>query len=460
MNPTTVLVVFRLKMYLNYAKISLKSLFLFQRQKKWRKIFKKACFKLSESYEWAKILLRELKNFPSSTDKKYLIDLTWLKISLCDDENIYKSLRKVAPELEKKTPRHKNSPNMTQSNILRSQPSFSINRDPKRKNTPLEKQKSERLNFEISRERKEDPLEKSQKIEKLGLERMSTENTKHERQSGKEPIENQHEDLRLPDFLKTDNKITNDRMEAQPENVVLLKQPQTLLKSKSANAVGDYGSSKDDVEETIKTMNEIERKQSILHEIVRESCILEEEKVMNKQERDLVKMSFYLENKAEVINPEPQFFINNEEEAPGLNCYRHNTFINSIKMIENNKDSIVEEDEKKLNELLRAITHYKILTQEIEKHLKDPKMVLCNLKEKYVEYYVSKYDEIIKEKEQFVNRADLYANVIDAAFEDLKEFIEIFHQAIYHFYKIQYLDQRIQIEKSFFKVFEFLLKFY
>ena len=75
-------------------------------------------------------------------------------------------------------------------------------------------------------------------------------------------------------------------MEAQQENMVLpenhMKQPQTLLKSKSANAVGDYGSSKDDVEETIRTMNEIERKQSLLHEIVRESCILEEEKVMNK----------------------------------------------------------------------------------------------------------------------------------------------------------------------------------
>lgn len=457
-NPSPVLAVSLLKMYNNSPYFLNSPFFFFQRQKKWRKMFKKACFKLSERYEWAKILLQELKNFPSSTDKKYLIDLTWLKISLCDDENIYKSLRKVAPELERKTPRHKNSAKMTQSNPLGSQPSLSINRDPKKKNTTLglEKQKSERLNFEISHERKEGSLEKSQKIEKLGLERMSTENPKLERQSGKEPpLENQKDSL-LPDFLNPDKKNTIDRMDAQQENVVLpetqLKQSQTLFKSKSANTMGDYGCSKDEVEET---MNEIERKQNLLHEIVRESCVLEEEKVMNKQERDLVRMSFYLENKAEVINPEPQFLINNEEEAVGLNSYRHNTFINSIKMIENNKDSIVEEDEKKLNELLRAITHYKILTQEIEKHLKDPNMVLCNLKEKYVDYYVSKYDEIIKEKEQFVGRDDLYANVIDAAFEDLREFIEIFHQAIYHFYKIQYLDQRIQIEKSFFKVFEF-----
>ena len=251
---------------------------------------------------------------------------------------------------------------MTQSNILRSQPSLSINR-------------------------KGGELGKIPKDWEVGFGANVDWKPQTRKQSGKQPLENQNEDFRVQDFLNPYKKITSERKEeVQHENMVLaenqLKQPQTLLKSKSADIVGDYGSSKDDVEETIRTMNE------------------------------------------------------------------------------NNKESIVEEDEKKLNELLRAITHYKILTQEIEKHLKDPKMVLCNLKEKYVEYYVSKYDEIIKEKEQFVGRDDLYGNVIDAAFEDLKEFIEIFHQAIYHFYKIQYLDQRIQIEKSFFKVFEFLLKFY
>jgi len=339
-------------------------------------------------------MLTELKKFPSNTDKKYLIDLTWLKLSLFDDDNIYASLKKVAPEFEKKSPKHQKST----SNLNFSQPALSINREEKKKNqenisNSMNNQENDRYSFEISHEKKEDSFEK--------------------------PIE----------------KFTTN----------------PLQKSKSANMFGEYKKSNDWVDE--EEPDEIKKKQSLLHDILRESCVLEEDHFLKKSEKDLVHMSFYLENKVEEINPIPDQSSEKNDEVTGLNSYRHNTFINSIKMLENNnsKDSIVVEDDKKLNELLRAITHYKVLTGEIEKHLNDPKMVLCNLKERYVDYYINKYDEIIEEKEQFVGRDDLYERAIDEAFEDLKQFIEIFHQAIYYFYKIQYLDQKILIEKSFFK---------
>jgi len=187
--------------------------------------------------------------------------------------------------------------------------------------------------------------------------------------------------------------------------------------------------------------NLLQRKQDFFHEILRESCVLEEAHFLKKPEKDLIRMSFLLENKVEEFE--------NPDEL-GLNVYKHNTFINSIKMMEKKGDYLYDGDEKALNEIIRAITHYKVLTNSIEDHLKDKKMVLCCLKEKYVDYFINKYDKIISEK-CFVQNESLYQQAIDEAFEDLEQFIDIFHQTIYYFYKIQYLDQKIQIEKSFFK---------
>lgn len=42
----------------------------------------KECRKLSKDYEWTKILTSQLKKFKSEEEKKYQIDLKWVKISL------------------------------------------------------------------------------------------------------------------------------------------------------------------------------------------------------------------------------------------------------------------------------------------------------------------------------------------------------------------------------------------
>ena len=533
-----------------------------------------------KSYEWASVLLKELKNFPSSTDKTYLIDMAWLKLSLYDNDNIMISLKKVAPNYEKRTPKHQ-KPQEKHENFVHS---LSINRDEKDAVLSLSHNP---VNYELLKEKKQKIGNITEKdLEKLGCETKQTnyfynnmnieknfvendnkdydgnesnntnnkskfyENHKSTKNHEIQPInlfinensKDNNEELSYPNNKTDGNKtntlvnsdecdVLNERIEnfkINQENLIngpliqidenflnvemitpfLCKQNEKIsddvdkqnknpnlneinakLLENDVNNKTDHERFKErmeknrpssshnrndkktkedlerpksvnilEMEEKMKESIKIEKKQKstelmkkqqLFQNILRESCVLEETPYLKKNEQDLVKLSF-LANKPEteeVENPEGLF-----EDFSGLNVYRHNTFINSIKMLEkNDRDSVCEQDEETLNELIRAITHYKVLTQSIENHLKDPKMVLCNLKEKYVNYFINKYDQIIREKEEFVGRDELYEEVIDKAFEDLKQFIEIFHQTIYYFYKIQYLDQRIQIEKSFFK---------
>lgn len=332
----------------------------------------------------------------------------------------------MAPEFERKSPKHQKS----ESNDSNANRGLSINREEK-KEEEIANRETNRMRFEIAQKKRE------------GDGMVAEERMKEKERISQIQIEGKGQDYNISlDFRTEKNKL-------REETLAVKLNP--LMKSKSANCVED-NLMKPRQETSPGGICGIKEKQRIFHNIVRESCVLEEEDMLKKEEKDLLRMSFYLENKAEEIAQE-QTDEKQEEDVPGLAFYRHNTFINSIKMLEKSQDNdfVIEEDESKLNELLRAITHYKVLTVEIEKHLNNPRMVLCSLKEKYVDYYTNKYDQIIKEKEKFVGRDDLYDQVIDAAFEDLKDFIEVFHQAIYYFYKIQYLDQRILIEKSFFK---------
>lgn len=173
---------------------------------------------------------------------------------------------------------------------------------------------------------------------------------------------------------------------------------------------------------------------------------------MKKSLSDMIKRSLGLEEK-ELIpyleNANHFTYLETEKMIKQKKPYNHFTFINSIN-IKNNESFIMEKDDE-ANELIRAIMHYKILCQTIEKHLNDKENVLCCLKTKYMEYYENKYEEIIKNKEIYYYNCAAYSDLVEAAFEDLKEFIRVFHQSIYFFYKINYLDKKIQIEKSFFK---------
>ena len=173
---------------------------------------------------------------------------------------------------------------------------------------------------------------------------------------------------------------------------------------------------------------------------------------IRKNVSDMIKRSLGLEDK-ELIpyleNTNHFTHLATENIIKQKTSYNHFTFINSINIKNNESFAMGENDEA--NELIRAIMHFKVLCQTIEKHLKDKENVLCCLKAKYIEYYLKKYEDIIKEKEIYYYNRAMYSDLVEAAFEDLKEFIRVFHQSIYFFYKINYLDQKIQIEKSFFK---------
>ena len=79
---------------------------------------------------------------------------------------------------------------------------------------------------------------------------------------------------------------------------------------------------------------------------------------------------------------------------------------------------------------------YKMITKTIERHLKDPKNCLCFIKTKYIEYFLEKYEEFAFKEYENNREIKTLEMICESMMKDLRQFIRVFKDSVYYFYRI------------------------
>jgi len=100
---------------------------------------------------------------------------------------------------------------------------------------------------------------------------------------------------------------------------------------------------------------------------------------------------------------------------------------------------IIEEEEW---EKVRILKHYRAITEQIEKDLKDIQSnVFAHLKQQFISYFCNKYEKLLCAEKKYAqinekNKGE-YVKKVEQAFVELKQFIRVLEECLCLFYKLQ-----------------------
>jgi len=166
--------------------------------------------------------------------------------------------------------------------------------------------------------------------------------------------------------------------------------------------------------------------------------------VKNQEEKNNVEVSsnnisntsdlFFIEYPKNVLNYENNTFLlpklNDISMQEGQNnrpIMRSSAFLESKYNLEKGQQNFDQKDQEK----------YKSITKTIEKHLNDPNNSLCFIKNKYISYFLEKYEEFAY-KQMEPNNKDIKTleMICESMMKDLRQFIRVFKDSVYFFYRI------------------------
>ena len=162
----------------------------------------------------------------------------------------------------------------------------------------------------------------------------------------------------------------------------------------------------------------------------------QEEKNMDASMNNISNTSdlFFIQYPKNVLNYEnntflmPKFNDNSIQEGlskkPGV---RSSAFLESKFNLEKTQQNFDPKDQEK----------YKLITKTIEKHLNDKLNSLCFIKTKYTNYFSEKYEDFAF-KQVDVNNKEIKTleMICESMMKDMRQFIRVFKDSIYYFYKI------------------------
>jgi len=105
-----------------------------------------------------------------------------------------------------------------------------------------------------------------------------------------------------------------------------------------------------------------------------------------KKKFDKKKKSHFAKKPKETMAP--------RKSRKSIEIYRSNTFVNNIPLRNGMELSHNPED---INEMYLHIAKYKTITTIIEKHLRDPKNIFCQLYDIFEKYYINKYTPVLED---------------------------------------------------------------
>ena len=104
----------------------------------------------------------------------------------------------------------------------------------------------------------------------------------------------------------------------------------------------------------------------------------------------------------------------------------------------NEGNNFTEINKTKKFDIIKNVHHYKIITDIMENHLNDPKNLFCKLINKFIQFYMSKYQKFINKKESYPIQER--KKWINEAKDDLKQFVRILYESLKKFYSLNKLN--------------------
>lgn len=93
---------------------------------------------------------------------------------------------------------------------------------------------------------------------------------------------------------------------------------------------------------------------------------------------------------------------------------------------------------------------YKLITKTIERHLNDPKNCLCFIKNKYIAYFLEKYEEFAFKQYDNNREIKTLEMICESMMKDLRQFIRVFKDSVYYFYRINEICEKNKNLEFFF----------
>ncbi len=133
---------------------------------------------------------------------------------------------------------------------------------------------------------------------------------------------------------------------------------------------------------------------------------------------------------------------NSEYTRKHIEKYKNNTFVSQI--------PAVKSEDEAADELFQKIMKYKVVTEIIEKHLKQKRNIFHHMLSQFSSYFITTYQPILKKAKSGDVSGIFDGMVALSATTDLQQFIRVIFEGLCTFYKLDCLEPADTVKDSLF----------